>query len=125
LGPLEVFRSAGRRGVDIRTRLVSRTERSEITGSYGLRFAVDAPYEPGADVLVVPGGSWAARAELGAWGEAQRGEWLPLLRHAAADDTVMAGVCTGTMLLAHAGIVGSRRANTHHTAQDDLGATGA
>ncbi|HWO69000.1 MAG TPA: DJ-1/PfpI family protein [Umezawaea sp.] len=34
-------------------------------------------------------------------------------------------VCTGTMLLAHAGIIGSRRAATHHTAWDDLQATGA
>lgn len=125
LGPLEVFRSAERRGADMRTRLVSRTERPDITGSYGLRFAVDTTYEPGADVLLVPGGSWAARAELGAWGEVQRGEWLPLLNRAAADGTLMAGVCTGTMLLAHAGIVGARRANTHHTAQDDLRATGA
>jgi transcriptional regulator GlxA family with amidase domain len=36
----------------------------------------------------------------------------------------MAGVCTGTMLLAHAGVVGGRRAGTHHTAWQDLAATG-
>ena len=50
-------------------------------------------------MLVVAGGGWAARD--------------------------VAGVCTGTMLLAHAGIVGSRRAPTHHTAWDDLQALGA
>jgi len=38
---------------------------------------------------------------------------------------VMAGVCTGAMLLAHAGIIGNRRATTHHAAWDDLTATGA
>ena len=32
----------------------------------------------------------------------------------------MAGVCTGTMLLAHAGVVGERRATTHHSALPDL-----
>ncbi len=32
-------------------------------------------------------------------------------------------VCTGTMLLAHAGLVGVRRASTHHTAWSDLEAT--
>jgi len=43
----------------------------------------------------------------------------------AAEQAVMASVCTGTMLLAHAGIVGTRRATTHHNAWDDLVATGA
>jgi transcriptional regulator GlxA family with amidase domain len=37
----------------------------------------------------------------------------------------MAGVCTGTMLLAHAGVVCDRRAGTHHTAWEDLAASGA
>jgi len=58
-------------------------------------------------------------------GEVQRGDWLPLLADAAKCAKVVAGVCTGTMLLAHAGIIGSRRAATHHTAWDDLQATGA
>ena len=73
-GPAEVFRSAGKRGADIRTRLVTR---------------------------------------------------LPLLVQARRSTPLVAGVCTGTMLLAHAGIVGSRRASTHHTALDDLQALGA
>jgi len=34
-------------------------------------------------------------------------------------------VCTGTMLLAHAGVIGSRPASTHHAALADLAATGA
>jgi len=38
---------------------------------------------------------------------------------------VMAGVCTGTMLLAHAGVVGERRATTHHSALPDLADLGA
>ncbi len=37
----------------------------------------------------------------------------------------MAGVCTGTMLLAHGGVIGTRRASTHHTALADLAETGA
>ena len=37
----------------------------------------------------------------------------------------MASVCTGAMLLAHAGVIGTRRAGTHHSAWDDLAATGA
>jgi transcriptional regulator GlxA family with amidase domain len=126
LGPLEVLRSAGNLGADLSVRLVTRRRQPVVQGSYGLRFVPDDVYQPGqADVLLVPGGAWAARAERGAWGEAQRGHWLPLLADAARTTSIMAGVCTGTMLLAHAGVVGGRRAGTHHTAWQDLAATGA
>jgi transcriptional regulator GlxA family with amidase domain len=125
LGPLEVLRSAQRAGADIWARLVTRTPQPYVTGSYGLRFLADDTYTPGADLLIVPGGSWAARADVGAWGEVQRGDWLPLLKQAREGGAVMAGVCSGAMLLAHAGLIASRRANTHHTAREDLQATGA
>ena len=126
LGPLEVLRNAGKAGVDVVARLVTRRPQQVVLGSNGLRFLPDAVYQPGqADVLLVTGGGWAARADTGAWGEVQRGDWLPLLVDAARTVSIVAGVCTGTMLLAHAGVVGSRRANTHHTAWDDLAATGA
>ncbi len=124
LGPLEVLRRAERLGAELQTELVTREPQKHVTGSYGLHFLPDATYAPGADLLIVPGGGWAARAETGAWGEIERGNWLPLLKDAAAH-TVMAGVCTGSMLLAHAGVIGARRANTHHNAQEDLRATGA
>ena len=125
LGPLEVFRSAEAAGADITARLVTRTPTEEVTGAFGLRFRPDGTYEPGADIVVVPGGGWAARARRGAWAEVQEGAWLPLLTDAARQARVMAGVCTGTMLLAHAGVVGTHRASTHHTALEELAAAGA
>lgn len=125
LGPLEVLRSAEAAGADVTARLVSRVPSGQVTGAFGLRFCPDATYEPGADVLLVPGGGWAARAERGAWAEVREGSWLPLLADAARQVRIMAGVCTGTMLLAHAGVVGTRRASTHHTALADLADTGA
>ncbi|MFN8168158.1 MAG: DJ-1/PfpI family protein [Candidatus Nanopelagicales bacterium] len=126
LGPLEVLRSAQALGADLRARLVTPSAQELVTGSHGIAVVPDGVLRPGeADVLVVVGGGWAVRAEQGAWGEVQRGDVLPLLAEAAASSRVVAGVCTGTMLLAHAGVVGSRRAGTHHTAWDDLAATGA
>jgi transcriptional regulator GlxA family with amidase domain len=65
------------------------------------------------------------RAERGAWAKVQRGDWLPLLAEAGRRGALLAGVCTGTMLLAHAGVVGPRRATTHHGAWTDLAALGA
>jgi transcriptional regulator GlxA family with amidase domain len=126
LGPLEVLRDATRAGVVTSARLVTRDPLVEVSGAFGLRFAPDTTFEAGnADVVIVPGGGWAARAPVGAWGEYQRGDWLPLLASAASTARIIAGVCTGTMLLAHAGIVGRRRATTHHAAWADLQATGA
>jgi transcriptional regulator GlxA family with amidase domain len=55
----------------------------------------------------------------------QRGDWLPLLSAASGSARILAGVCTGSLLLAHAGVIGSRRAATHHAAWNDLIATGA
>jgi transcriptional regulator GlxA family with amidase domain len=97
-----------------------------VRGAFGLRVLPDAVYEPGAaDIVVVPGGGWNTHADPGAWGEYQRGDWLPLLAAAADTAHIVAGVCTGTMLLAHAGVVGTRPAATHRVAWDDLSATGA
>ncbi len=63
--------------------------------------------------------------DRGAWGEAQR-DTLPraiAARHAAG--TTLAGVCTGTMLIASAGLLVGRPAVTHRSALDDLAAAGA
>jgi uncharacterized protein (DUF427 family)/putative intracellular protease/amidase len=125
VGPLEVLRSAARAGADLDARLVCLREPLDVRGAHGLRLQADSVYTPGADVLVVPGGGWLARSEAGAWGEAERGEWLPLLRAAADAGVVMAGVCTGVMLLARAGVVGERPATTHRGAWADLGEAGA
>ena len=124
VGPLEVLRSAAANGAELSVRLVTRTDPREVTGQHGLRLHADAVYEPGADVLVVPGGGWLARSGTGAWAEAERGDWLPLLRAAAEGGALMAGVCTGAMLLARAGIIGDRPATTHQAAKAELEAAG-
>jgi len=124
VGPLEVLRGAAAHGADLAVRLVTRTEPLEVTGHHGLRMRADAVYTPGADILLVPGGGWIARAQAGAWAEAERGDWLPLITAAADRGTLLAGVCTGVMLLARAGVIGDRPATTHHGAREELEASG-
>ena len=126
IGPLEVFRRAAAVGAEVAVRICSREHVEWVSGAFGVNFKPDATFVPGAaDVVVVPGGGWVARDEIGAWAEVRRGDWLPLLAEAARDGSVMAGVCTGAMLLAHAGVIGTRRATTHHDAQGDLALLGA
>lgn len=124
LGPLEVLRSTAITGADLDVRLVTRTPQERVRGAFGLTFVADGSYEPGADVLVVPGGGWVSRAPVGAYAEAQSGEWPSIIRAAAAGGVLLASVCTGAMLLAHAGVLTGRRATTHHGAYDDLTAMG-
>lgn len=126
VGPLEVLRGAALAGAGLDVRLAGRTGLDPATGTFGLAFTPDVVFTPGeAEVVVVPGGGWAMRAERSAWGEVQRGDWLPPLAEAAQGGALMASVCTGAMLLAHAGVIGGRSATTHHVAHSDLAATGA
>ena len=126
IGPLEVIRRAAVLGADVRARLCSREASEWVNGAFGLRFQPDSEFAPGeADVVVVPGGGWVARNESGAWGEVRQGELPRLLAAAAEAGALMAGVCTGSLVLAHAGVIGRCRATTHRDAWADLAATGA
>jgi transcriptional regulator GlxA family with amidase domain len=125
IGPLEVFKNAAAAGGAFSAQLVTRVPAVVVTGCHGLRVVPDGTFSAGGDMVFVPGGAWVARSDVGAWGEVQRGDWLPILAQAAREGALMASVCTGAMLLAHAGVIGTRRAGTHHSAWDDLAATGA
>jgi len=126
VGPLEVLRATAMGAEDLVVRLAGRGSLQPVAGTFGLSFTPDVVFTPGeAEVVLVPGGGWAARAERSVWGEVQRGDWLPLLADAAERAELVASVCTGAMLLAHAGVIGSRPATTHHVAMADLAATGA
>jgi transcriptional regulator GlxA family with amidase domain len=127
VGPFEVFTTAAKLGADFRVRLVAPSGAGELLANHGMRVMAEAGLreEPRPELAIVPGGGWNDRAEKGAWAEAARGEvpaWLAELHQAG---TTIAAVCTGSMLLAAAGLLRGRPAITHHGAIEDLRASGA
>lgn len=127
IGPFEVLRQAQARGARLETRLVSLSGAGEICASHGLRVQCEGLLaEQGRpDLVIVPGGGWSSRAKRGAWAEAQSGELPAALGKLHRGGAQMASVCTGSMLLAAAGILRGRRATTHHLALEELRAQGA
>lgn len=131
IGPYEVFSYANEFGSVIDPSYRTLGERTRVTASHGTRIVPDGklpdPADPGApDLLLIPGGGWSARdREASAWVEAQKGD----VPHAAEihhrNGARVAGVCTGAMLLATAGLTDNRPAVTHASAMEDLREYGA
>ncbi|KAB1188233.1 MULTISPECIES: DJ-1/PfpI family protein [Haloferax] len=128
VAPFEVFQNAGAYGADCTAEFVTLDERDFVTASHGMRVGVDGVLDPQTDrpdLLVVPGGGWNSRAEQSAWTEAQKGDVPDAISALYEAGTVVAGVCTGGMLLSRAGILDGRPAVTHGSALDDLRETDA
>ncbi|KAI8619212.1 class I glutamine amidotransferase-like protein [Chytriomyces sp. MP71] len=136
VGPLRVLRAAVASGKTSLTAcdLVTYAPHSAsdfITASHGMQVKPDSLLDAhtfGAyDLLMVVGGGWANRAPVGAYAEMQAGHVTKLLREVALanDKIIFASVCTGALLLAHAGILGEgQHASTYHSARMDLAAFG-
>ena len=105
VGPLEVFGMARQEG----DRVVTIAEKSDpVRANLGLRVVPDHTIAdaPPLDVLVVPGG-------LGTRREAENPVLLDWLKQTAAGCTWVTSVCTGSMLLEAAGVIGGRNVTTH------------
>jgi len=92
--PFEVLLVAEREGI--------------VTASGGLKVTPDYTIErcPPLDVLVVPGG-WGTRREI------QNAPLLDWIRAHGRSVDLLTSVCTGAMLLGHAGLLDGRHATTH------------
>lgn len=126
IGPYRVFSGAESAGVDLTVELATIEPVGRVTASHGIRVEPDGiltEYDP--DLVVVPGGGWNDRAGPGSWAEAERGDLPAILARLHDNGARVAGVCTGGMLLARAGLLDGRPAVTHASALSSLAETGA
>ncbi|MEE2677900.1 MAG: DJ-1/PfpI family protein [Myxococcota bacterium] len=107
VGPWEVFGMATVDLPDSQVVIVAE-EKEPVRCAHGLRILPDHGFAdaPPIDVLLVPGGVGTRR-------EADNGPLIEWIAGTAADCRWVTSVCTGTLLLWKAGVVGRRRVTTH------------
>jgi len=125
IAPFEVFQLAANFGAQLQTEFVTLDGLEEVVAQHGLRVSATGRLDERADVVLIPGGGWVARAAQGAWAEAQRGVVPEVLMRFHRAGKTIAAVCTGTMLVATNGLLQGRNAITHHQAVEELREAGA
>lgn len=126
VGPYEVFENAADAGADCSVSLRTIDPAETVRASHGLAIRPDGPLDAvDPDLLLVPGGGWNDRSAAGAWSVAEDGTIPDRIRELHDSGVSLAGVCTGGMILARAGVLDGRPAVTHAGALDDLRETGA
>lgn len=114
-GPLEVFGSAAKIDpesfqvftVGVRGRTAKAINGLSVTADYSLEDC------PRLDILVVPGGR-GTRTEM------KNPVLLSFIRGASEKCELVASVCTGSLVLAAAGLLDGKRATTHRAALNEL-----
>lgn len=103
-GPLEMFGNLT--GV-VDVKIVAQ-EKGSVASAQGPRVVVDHTFDdaPKLDLLLIPGG-------LGTRTEVENPAMLDFIRRRVADAEVAMTVCTGTAILAQAGVLDGRRATTN------------
>lgn len=120
IGPLQVLTSVAQLRPEYRAVVVA-AESSVTTTDTPIRMAPSHTFDDVAEpyALVVPGGLDGTFRAL------SDERLLGYLRRAGAGASVVASVCTGSLLLAEAGLLAGRRATTHWSMLDLLGRLGA
>lgn len=115
VGPWEVLRAAADLVPGERVVTVAAASDRPITCQKGLRVIPDVSYDdcPPLDIVVVPGGGGARR-------EVDNPATVEWLRGVAEGCDYVTSVCTGSFLLAGAGLAEGKRITTHHNYIDML-----
>jgi transcriptional regulator GlxA family with amidase domain len=115
-----VFETLRMAGLSVETH--SLYQQDFVTAAYGSKLIPDAHYsnELKSDLLIVPGGGWISRSPKGAWAEVQKGTILDVVKSSHSTGTVIATVCTGSLVLGKSGLLKDRKATTNHGAVKEL-----
>ena len=118
VGPQRVLAALNDFGTPATIHLVAAKDRVRL--AHGLTIdATDTLQEcPPLDVLVVPGGS--SERPPGRREQQRNDGAIGFIRQRAAAAAITASVCTGAFLLAEAGLLAGRTANTHWRYRDEL-----
>jgi transcriptional regulator GlxA family with amidase domain len=125
MSPFEVLRFAARLHKDMDVKLVTLKPAQEIVTQLGMRVRTEGVLEDKADLVVVPGGGWVTRSNIGIRQAIEEGEIQKRIVALHKQGTIIASVCTGALALGSAGLLTGREATTHHRALDDLRTMGA
>jgi cyclohexyl-isocyanide hydratase len=119
VGPFEVFSFVNEIKTDSVNVWLIGTDEKIIRGYNGLRFFADYTIDscPHLDVLVVPGGQGRKIAMKNI-------RILNFIKDRYNDLKYLASVCTGSLIIAAAGLLKNKRATTYHTAFDELSEMG-
>lgn len=123
-GPFEVFGVAGRRSGDPAFHVFTVAERGPVYARNGL--CITPTYllndHPKADLIIVPGGGGyhADGSPYGSRREIDNLAVLNWIRRTATTAELVLSVCTGSLLLAKAGLLDNLSATTHYSALEGL-----
>ncbi|HDR7914963.1 TPA: DJ-1/PfpI family protein [Bacillus wiedmannii] len=125
--PFEVLKRAIEEGAPFTVELVSSERKQEVITSFGVTITLHdfLRMDNRPDLLIVPGGGWNHKAKHGARKQADLGTLTKMIGEMHNEGTIVAGVCTGGMLLAASGILNGKKAAMHHLAQSEISEYGA
>ncbi|XLP24894.1 DJ-1/PfpI family protein [Bacillus toyonensis] len=125
--PFEVLKRAIEEGAPFTVEFVSSEPKQEVTTSFGVTVKLNdfLRMDNRPDLLIVPGGGWNHKANHGARKQAELGTLTEMIKEMHNAGTIVAGVCTGSMLLAASDILNGKKATMHHLAQAEMSEYGA